>query len=52
MVSDFENECSDSTVLLADTTFCGKCARKNNANIFWNKNSTIVTYPYVFKKLL
>ena len=45
-VFDFENECQYDEKNLELTAFCGKCARKNSASLFWNVNSPM-TYNQV-----
>ena len=45
-VFDFENECQYDEKELESNAFCGKCARKNSASLFWNVNSPM-TYNQV-----
>ena len=46
-LNTFDSEtCTWNSNLLTETAFCGKCAKKNTNNLFWNVNSTLV-YKYV-----
>ena len=49
-VYDYEDECQYDEQELGLTAFCGACARKNSASLFWNANSPMSFNQVFFLK--